>query len=227
MKPRIAIILAEYGRPAPDVTQYRETWPEANIQVFSGSDLPDVPQLDPKHPRYGWRMNDYYKVRKMLDSGADVAMCFDADMRIVDREAARTLPLLADTFGVCLPINPRYLVKVDFQVGADVTGATDQTMWYGPSVNCSPIAIDLRDVERRELAEEYCRIMLEHPKRGPVAWWHAMLNTAIVPLILPPQWCVCERHIGVGGEIILHTGHASVKRHYAGMGQDGRWKNGG
>lgn len=214
---RIAIVIAEYGKPAPDVTQYRETWPGADIQVYSGHDLPDVPQLDPAHPRYGWRMNDFYKVRKMLDSGADVAMCFDSDMRIVDRNAARTLPLLAERFGICLPLNPRYTVRRDFEDGADVTGATDQTMWYGPSLNCSPIAINLRDPAGRELAEEYCRIMLQHPQRGPMVWAHAMQNTAIVPLILPPQWCVCEKHIGCGNEILLHEGHDAVKRHYAGM----------
>ena len=226
---RLAIILAEHGRPAPDVTQYRETWPEADIQVFSGSDLPDVPELDQSHPRYGWRMNDYWKVRKMLDSGADIAMCFDGDMRIVDREAARTLPVLAERFGICLPINPRYTVLRDFSDGADVEGTIDQTMWFGPSVNCSPIAINLRVVEglEVELARAYCAEMLAAPVRGPIAWWRAMLKTGIAPLILPPQWCVCERHLSVGNEIILHEGHASVKRFYAGMGHDGRWKHGG
>lgn len=230
---KLAIVIAEYGKPAPDVTQYRETWPEADIQVFSGFDLPRVPELDPKHPRYGWRMNDYWKVRKMLDSGADLAMCFDGDMRIVDREAARTLPLLADTFGVCLPINPRYLVGVDGAVGADTNWAPDAadhrkdlTGGFGTSVNCSPIALAL-DGYSWKLAEAYCAEMVLDPVRGPLAWWRAMWKTGIAPLILPPQWCVCERHIGVGGEIILHEGHASVKRHYAGMGSDGRWKHGG
>ena len=211
---KLAIIIAEYGKPAPDVTQYRETWPEADIQVYSGTDLPLVPQLDPTHPRYGWRANDYWKVRKMLDSGADVAMCFDGDMRIVNREAARTLPLLAERFGICLPINPRYTVRRDFIDGADVTGCADQTMWYGPSLNCSPIAIAVAAARARTIAEVYCDQMLRCPIRGPLAWWKAMLGTGTVPLILPPQWCVCERHIGVGGEIILHEGHASVKRHY-------------
>ena len=222
----IAIILAEHGRPAPDVTQYRETWPEADIQVFSGSDLPDVAQLDPKHPRYGWRMNDYWKVVKMLDSGADVAMCFDADMRIVDRQAARTLPLLAMRFGICLPINPRYLVRVDGSVGADTNWAPetrdhrhDLSDGCGPSVNCSPIAIRLKDDngQPQPLAEFYCAQMLMDPVRGPMAWWRAMWESGRSPLILPPQWCVCERHIGCGNEIILHTGHEAVARHYKDM----------
>ena len=56
--------------------------------------------------------------------------------------------------------------------------------------------------------------MLANPMRGPLAWWQAMWDTGLTPLILPPQWCVCEKHIGIGGEIMLHHGHAAVKRHY-------------
>ena len=173
------------------------------------------------------------KVRKMLDSGADIAMCFDGDMRIVNMEAARMLPALAARFGICLPINPRYTVEVDMRDGADVPVTWMQPFpTRAPGVNCSPIAINLRrpmlgGSMAIALAERYCDVMLGSPMRGPLAWWQAMWDTQITPLILPPQWCVCERHIGVGGEIILHEGHASVKRHYAGMGQDGRWKNGG
>jgi hypothetical protein len=224
---KLAIIIAEYGKPAPDVTQYEKCWPHAEIEVYSGKDLPDVPQLDPTHPRYGWRMNDYWKVRKMLDSGADVAMCFDGDMRIVNQEAARTLPLLAERFGICLPLNPRYTVQRDFTDGADVTGCMDQSTWYGPSLSCSPIVINLRHPLGLELGETYCQQILRTPIRGPIAWHWAMWNSGLSPLVLPPQWCVCERHIGVGGDIILHEGHASVKRHYAGMGHDGGWKHGG
>jgi hypothetical protein len=230
---RLAIILAEFGGRHPDVTQYRETWPEADIQVFTDADVPRIPQFE--GPRYGWRANDYWKVRKMLDSGADVAMCFDADMRIVDREAARTLPLLAERFGICLPINPRYLVKVDGTVGADTNWQPDcaehrydKSRGNGPSVNCSPIAISFsfsfsRAVSRGilypgvDLAEAYCVEMLDDPARGPIAWWRAMWHSGISPLILPPQWCVCEKHIGIGNEIILHEGHEKVKRHYAKM----------
>src|SRR4051812_18966978 len=142
---KLAIILCEFDRPKPDISQYQKCWPDVDIQVFGTQDVPPVEQF--AGPRYGWRMNDFYKVRKMLDalcSGYDVAMCFDGDMRIVDFEAARTLPALAARFGLCLPMNPRYTAQLDFAVGADVSGCIDQTMWYGPSVNCSPIAIAAR-----------------------------------------------------------------------------------
>jgi hypothetical protein len=209
---RIAVILAEFGKPAPDVSQYRECWPEADIQIYGDADVPRIPQFE--GPRYGWRANDYFKVQKCLEAGADVAISFDGDMRIVDFHGMRSLPGLAERFGVCLPLNPRYLVKKDFTDGADVEGCIDQSLWYGPSVNCSPIAINLNDERATYLASTYCMRMLMNPQRGPLNWWDAMLATGIAPLILPPQWCVCERHIGIGGEICLHFGHQSVKRHY-------------
>lgn len=211
---KIAIIFAEHGRPSPDVSQYCECWPQSEIHVWHGTGLPEVPQLEPLHPRYGWRMNDYWKVRKMLDCGADVAMCFDSDMWICDMKEARSLPQLAAVFGLCLPMNPRYTVKRDYQEGADVDGVTNQFLWNGPSLNCSPIALDLRNARAVAVAEEYCHLMLAHPQRGPMHWWNAAVSTGTAPLILPPQWCVCEKHIGVGGEIILHHGHEAVKRHY-------------
>jgi len=153
----------------------------------------------------------------MLDSGADVAMCFDADMRIVDRNAARMLPRMASRFGICLPINPRYLVKVDGTIGADSdwNKCLEETIGELVSLNCSPIAINLEDSPGTELAEVYCEEMLDYPVRGPIAWARAMWETGIVPLILAPQFCVCEKHIGCGNEIILHEGHDAVKRHYA------------
>ena len=214
---KLAIILAEFGGRTPDVTQYHETWPEADIQIFGDADVPRLPQFE--GPRYGWRANDYWKVRKMLDSGADVAMCFDGDMRIVDRSDARTLPELTERFGLCLPMNPRYLVGVDGYVGADSNWNVreDDSFGLGPAVNCSPIAIDLAAEIAVKTAENYCEQIRCDPVRGPVAWWRAMWQTWYAPLILPPQWCVCERHIGCGNEIILHEGHGAVKRHYAGM----------
>ena len=211
---KIAVILAEFGKPAPDVSQYRECWPDADIQVFGDADVPRIPQFE--GPRYGWRANDYWTIRKALDSGADVAIPVDGDMWISDMTKMRTLPLLAQRFGICLPLNPRYTVQRDFEDGADVTGCVDQLLWQAPSVNCSPVAISLRDM-RASLAHAYCEEILARPVRGPLAWWRAMGSTGIAPLILPPQWCVCERHIGIGGEIMLHHGHASVKRHYGNL----------
>jgi hypothetical protein len=212
---KLAIILAEFGRPAPDVTQFRETWPEAEIQVFGDSDVPKAPQF--AGSRFGWRMNDYWKVRKLLDSGADIAISFDSDMRIVNRLDARTLPLLAERFGLCLPLNPRYLVRVDTQIGADSDGVLDETRGCGLAMNCTPIALNLHHPQAVEVAEWYCHLMLSSPVRGPVNWWRAVWHSHWSPCILPPQWCVCIEHIGCKDPIILHEGHGPVRTFYETM----------
>lgn len=211
---RLAIVLAEFEKAAPDVSQYRQCWPDADIHVFGDSDVPRYPQFE--GPRYGWRANDYWTVRKALDCGADVAICVDADMRIVDMSAMRMLPLISQRFGVCLPLNPRYIVERDYRDGADTAGFARTALdAFTISVNCSPVAINLNNEESVALAEAYCEVMLANPMRGPLAWTDAMHETGVVPMILPPQWCVCERHIGIGNEIMIHEGHEAVKRHYA------------
>ena len=208
---RLAIVLAEFGRPAPDTTQFHRYFPDAEVQVFSDGDVPDL--FEP-HPRHGWRSNDFWKVRKLLDSGADVAISFDADMRIVS-EDVRALPFLAARFGLCLPANPRCLVRVDTSIGADSDHQLDRTNGTGYAVNCSPIALSLKYPRAVQVAEAYCEYMLANPCRGPLAWWRTIWSTGFSPCLLPPQWCVCAENIGCGNEIVLHDGHDAVRHHYA------------
>jgi hypothetical protein len=207
---KLAIILAEFGKPAPDTSQFRRFFPEAEIQFFNEF---DVMNLYPPHERHGYRMNDYWKVKKLLTSGADIAISFDADMRIVSDDV-KTLPLFAENFGLCLPANPRHLVRVDTLVGADGDRILDETNGTGYAYNCTPIALNLHHDTAVECAEEYCRQMIFRPVRGPLAWWRAAWETGFAPYLLPPQWCVCEKDIDCGNEIILHEGHDSVKQHY-------------
>ncbi len=216
-----AIVLAEFGKDAPDVSQFRRCWPYAKIHVFRDSDVPRVPEFE--GPRYGWRMNDYVTIQKahelLLSGEAETVLCFDADMRIVDDCAVQELVQFAKIFGVALPLNPRYTVRRDFVDGADVRLDDEPKLWHGPSLNCSPVALSYsgkRGDGARALVEAYLRQMLAAPERGPMCWWRAMEATGVAPLILPPQWCICNRHIGVGGEIVLHEGHEDVKRYYAG-----------
>lgn len=207
---KLALIFAEFNRQRPDVNHFLHYFPEAEAQVFTDADVPNV---FADHPRWGWRMNDYWKVRKALDGGADVAISFDADMRIVSPQV-RTLLDLVKAFGLCLPANPRLLVSVDTGIGADSDHELDETQGTGHAVNCSPIAINLHHKQARATAEEYCRIMLERPVRGPLAWWRAMKAAGFCGHLLPFQWCVCAEHVGIGNEIILHEGHEAVRRHY-------------
>lgn len=207
----IEIILAEFNRPTPDVRNIQAAFPTAKVHVLTDGDVPDLFT----GARRGWRMNDYWKAARILDSQADVAIAMDGDMRIVSAEDARTLPILAQRFGLCLPVNPRYLVRVDTLIGADSDGVLDETRGTGHAVNCTPIAFSTRHDGARECVEAYCRIMLDNPVRGPLAWWRAFWQTGFSPCLLPPQWCVCQEHIGIGNEIMLHVGHERVRKQYA------------
>jgi hypothetical protein len=209
---KLAIILAEFGKPKPDVSQFHHWFPGADVQVYGDGDVPRIPQFE--GPRYGWRAHDYWNVRMALDSDADVAIAWDADMRIVS-EDVRTLPLLAGRFGLCLPANPRLLVRVDTMIGADSDGQLDATNGTGYAMNCTPIAINLHHVEAVACAEAFCGEMMRRPVRGPLAWWRACYRTGFSPCLLPPQWCVCAETIGCGNEIALHIGHDAVQTHYA------------
>lgn len=207
---KVAIILAEFGTSAPATDQFRRFYSGAEIRIY---DSGNCPNLFASHERWGWRMNDYYKVRMLLDSQADIAISFDADMRIVSRDAS-LLPLFAERFGLCLPANPRHLVRVDTTIGADSDRMLDETNGAGYAYNCSPIALNLHNERAVNCARTYCELMIENPVRGPLAWWRAAWKTGYAPYLLPPQWCVCEKDIGCGDEIILHDGHEAVRRHY-------------
>lgn len=209
---KLAIVLAEFGMSKPDTAQFARYFPGADIRVYGTGDVP--PTFEP-HERWGWRMNDYWKVKKLLTSEAEIAISFDADMRIVSDDV-QALELLADNFGLCLPANPRHLVRVDTMTGADSDGVLDETNGTGHAYNCSPIALCLANRDAVQCAEEYCRQMLFRPVRGPVAWWRAAWETGFAPYLLPPQWCVCAENVGIGNEIILHEGHEAVRNYYRG-----------
>ncbi|OFX13199.1 MAG: hypothetical protein A2Z18_11055 [Armatimonadetes bacterium RBG_16_58_9] len=207
---KVELILAEFGRPLPDIGNLQAAFPGAAVRVITDGDVPVLFS----GPRAGHRMNDYWKVHRLLESQADTAIAFDGDMRIVSADDARVLPGLAQRFGLCLPINPRYMVRVDTLVGVDSDGQLDETRGTGHAVNCTPIAFSTHHERARECVEEYCRIMVSNPARGPLAWWRSFWKTGFSPCLLPPQWCVCQEHIGVGNEIVLHVGHERVRTHY-------------
>ena len=173
------------------------------------------PFFDPKHPRYGWRCNDYYKVQALLESDADIAISLDSDMLIVSPEVETIIPL-TQKFGITLPANPRMLVKVDGNIGSDgnKNKKYDNSGGNGFSTNMSPISFDTKNKRARTLLEEYSRHMIEDPVRGPLAMWRAQWSSGINPYILPVQWCICNQDCGIGNEIILHLGNQPVIDYY-------------
>jgi hypothetical protein len=222
---QIDLIFAEFGRVNVDTDHFRQYFPEARLILYT-----DVPGLFPKykefddvvtvyepfdrsHPRYGWRMCDYWQVRGMLDSKADVAIAFDADVRIVSDSVRAIIPL-AQKFGLCLPANPRKLVKIDTEIGTDSDRILDESLGMGYAMNLAIMAYCQERDESTCMMNAYLDEMDKNPVRGPLAWWRAMWKTGWMPLLLPPQWCVCKEDIGIGNEIMLHIGHPEVAKHY-------------
>ena len=205
----IEIILAEFGKQ-PNTDNIKKYFPNATISVYT--DLPNIVKED--HPRYGWIMNDYWKVKKILQSKAQIAIAMDGDLFIVNKDVEKIIPLVKK-FGICLLANPRKLVRVDTLIGAGSDKQLDETNGTGYALNGAVVAVDITNVRVRRLLEKFCEIMEKTPLRAPLVWWRAIWETGINPYILPPNWCVCEEDVGIDNEIILHIGHEKVKEYYS------------
>ena len=222
------IILAQFGprsdKIEPSYGSLKSIFPDASFKMYSDTPHPGLPfptevvqpPYDRGHPRYGYRCNDLYKAVGLLESTHDVSMAIDNDMWVFDPRA-KALVALTERFGMCLPANPRLLVKVDTLVGEDsdrYLGQLDQGTGY--AVNMSPITLSKKCKPALDLLIRYTGIMRNQPVRGPLAMWRAiwMGDDFFNPYILPPQWCVCAEDVGVGDELILHVGHEKVANHY-------------
>jgi hypothetical protein len=209
---KIELIFAEFGDGAHHIDKhhYRDFFPFAEFNIIENAQ--SMFQRD--HPRWGWRMNDYYKAFGLLHSDAAIAIALDADMRIFDRRV-ETIFELTKIFGLCMPVNPRRLVKVDNEIGADGKAPIPDEVGLMHAVNCGIIALDTHNAKARDCVETFLKIMEATPMRGPVAWAKAFYATGFSPCLLPAQWCVCAEDVGCGNEIVLHTGHQKVREHYA------------
>jgi len=231
------VVLAQFGERAgvlePTLSDARLAFPRAKVVLFSDRKAPVPPGVDEyryvppikelggkDHPRYGYRMNDYYKIKGLLttDDGSrpGVAVALDADMEIAFFSAFRTIGFLAHRFGLVLPSNPRGTAVRDTLTGADSDKKVDNPYYYGPAVNMTPIAFDWGNERAEQLLNTYLDEMLSRPVRGPLAMWRAICKTGFMPCLLPPQWCVCAENVGIGGEICLHVGHGKVRAYYSG-----------
>lgn len=209
---KIELIFAEIGDRAQKVDRahFLKFFPDAHIRVITEGKCIG----DRSHPRWGWRMNDYHKALGLLESNADIAIAFDADMRIVSDEV-KTIMRLAEKFGMCFPANPRKMVKIDNEIGADAKIEIPEYTGLMHAVNCGIMAMYRADMVAPDCVRNFLEIMEKYPMRGPMAWAKAFCQTSFYPGLLPPQWCVCAEDIGIGNEIVLHVGHEKVREHYA------------
>jgi len=223
------LILAQFGDKAhivePSLTSFRRHFPEATTSLYTDSGFSSIPGIErvlnvippfaKNDTRYGWHASDLYKVRGLLNSTADLAIAIDCDMEVVSTDVRTLIPLTA-RFGLCLPANPRHLVRVDTMIGADSDKVLDETDGCGYAMNTTPIAFFTKHQAARHILETFCDEITRVPARAPLVMWRASWKTGFAPYILPLQWCVCEQSIGIGDEIILHVGHEGVRQHYLG-----------
>ena len=215
------LIFAEFGKVDIDRTleSFRKYFKGINVTLYTDTnyeqDGVEVIKVDPPFDgeRYGNRCNDFYKVKGLLNSRDDWAVAVDADMRAVSPKV-KSLEYLTDRFGLCLPANPRHMVGVDQERGADSDGETDAGLGCAHAVNMSPIAFNPRHKKAAEVLTRYCFEMLDHPRRGPLVMWRALRDRGFSPCLLPLQWCVCKENCGIGNELILHEGHPEVRKFY-------------
>lgn len=225
--PRIELVMAQFGARAdelePTLSSFTKFFPEASVTLYTDRVLSQPPAIvnvqlveppfSPTHERYGWRCSDYYKAYGLLTSSAEVAIAVDCDMYIVSDEVRAIIPLTL-RFGLCLPANPRLLVKRDTAIGTDSDGVLDITLGCGFAVNSTPISFHTRHRAAGRFLEQFISQMASNPVRAPLALWRACWSSGFLPFVLPFQWCVCHEHIGIGNEIILHLGHAEVRDFY-------------
>jgi len=218
---RISFIFTEFDRrrisseghikyDSPNYDNINKHFPEAEIREFTEKNVPNVFEKD---PRWGYRMHDYWKVRKMLDDDADIIIGFDMDMLIVNDLVKGIIPL-TKKFGFCIPASSRRLIRNDTKIGADTDKQLDDTLGTGFTMCPAVISLDRNDERARKTLEETCSLMLKDPLRLPLVLWRAIYKTGYYPYILPQNWCVTLDDLGIGDEIILHIGHKKVKDFY-------------
>lgn len=232
---RIELILCHFGgfrfTVEPALSSFRRWFPEARVTLYTDdkeagypADIDDIREVRPPYPRdhkrYGWRASDLYRGVGLLESSADFAVYSDSDM-VFCSDKIRVFPFLAERFGCCLPASPRLLVKKDALIGADSDRILDASGGYGFGLNSAPAFFHTASSSARAFLQAFVRTMEETPVRGPFAFYRAAAETGFCPYTLPFQWCVCEDHIGIGDEIVLHVGHKRVQEYY--LGRAPRW----
>jgi len=216
--------LRKYGRLDPTLTTMLKFFPDLKLTVYTdhnmkitynNSEVRVVKPLSVGHPRSNWRSSSYYKHYGLLQASNDIAVAMDADFHVASENVKYIVPL-TKRFGVCIPLNPRYIVRKDTLIGTDSDKKLDETGGYGTAINAGVISFHTTNNKARKFLELYCnRRKVEG--RGTVSFWRATWDSGygFNPYILPPQWCVCREHVGIGDEIILHIGHKEVKDYYA------------
>lgn len=175
-------------------------------------------------------LSNYYKVHGAFQTSGSV-MLLDDDMRITSKAFVQGFEL-AEKFGICVPANPR-IYAINNALGGDVPNNVRSYIGQlskAPALNFSPMFVDMEN-SRSHIFMEQLQFILKGAFRGTIALWIAALETGIVPLILPEQWCVCgsnaehlknysKRLSGTETAIepmLIHYGHRKVREVFPGL----------
>jgi hypothetical protein len=236
----INLVMAEFGRARknaggsklnpvwrlePTLSTMLKFFPDLYLTIYTDQDIkvrypPEtvikkVPLIgDPKHPRAPWRSSSYWKHFGLLESPHIFSVAMDSDLYVYSSDVKR-LSILTKRFGLCLPMNPRLLVRVDTMVGADSDRELDETGGTGFAVNLGVMSFWRDHAPARRFLEAYCK-RRKVEGRSTVSMWRTIWESGshFHPYMLPIQWCVCKKDVGVGDEIILHAGHQAVREYY-------------
>ena len=187
------------GRLDPTYQSVKSFFPEANIICYSddesigdGYDV-EVRHIDSESTpfdkdyregsgklKWGYHCCDYYQIKGLLESTADVAIAMDSDLMFVSDEVKTLVPIIKK-FGICCPQNERQMVKVDglytrgndgdYHIGEDESRGNILTydLWWTGFLT--------EDNRGRAYLSEFLRLMKENPKRGPLQLTRAAWNT--------------------------------------------------
>jgi len=234
----INLILAEFGiarrncgggnlngfsRLDPTVSTFIKYFPKAKITLYSNVDmnlnipnfeLKIVPLIAKNNKRSAWRSSNYYKHNGLLESTSEISIAMDSDFYVYSPNIKYIIPL-TKKFGLCTPLNPRYVVRKDTLKGLDSDKQLDESGGFGLSANTGVMSFHRDNEIARKFLNDYC-IRRKKEGRGTVSFWRTMWDYGykFTPHILPPQWNVCREHRGIGDEIILHMGHKEIKEYY-------------
>lgn len=219
--------LSKYNRLDPTLSSMQKYFPDSKFTIYTNNEKLFYKYKERKNIKIievdrllkdcrGQVVHNFYQLLGLYHSKEDIAVAIDSDM-IPISEDVKWLPKLIKKFGLCVPLNPRYIVRFDNRIGGD--GKQDLECDVGLVPNCTPFGFytsnkraanfinDCIDqFEKMGRDHKYCRL--------PLVLWKASWKLGYSPYILPPQWCVCKEHLNIKHKIILHVGHGEVLKYY-------------
>jgi len=221
--------LNKFNRLDPAYTTMKKYFPDLKVTFYTDMNTKiNIPSdvivirrkspYNPKHARYGWRTNALFQVTGLLESNADVAITLDSDM-FVFSEDVKHIEKLTKRFGICLPMNPRSMIKVDTR-GMDSDRQLDETNGTGHAINLAILSFHTKNDKARRLLEDFVKRQTAGFNRSTITMWRCIWQNKeeFNPYMLPVQWCLCAGQEGMGNEVILHIGHKAVKDYYESKG---------